>query len=184
MKRWIKRTAYILVFSCVLSGCISKDEFFSKNGRYIVEGINASSRNYVFQEEYSFDDNGDYYFADLNAGICKYSSEKGEVEVILNHGGILQSFFVCDNYIYSDNGYIYRYDMETGENICILDYRDVNYVAMQVRDGYIYIYCKIMTMSIDGRFMELLRMIENIWEIIFRKIIKPERRYRLQWMDC
>lgn len=139
MNRRLSIMAYIIVLSCVLSGCIQKDEFFSKTGRYIVEGINASSRNYVFQEEYSFDDNGDYYFADLNAGICKYSSEKGEVEVILNHGGILQSFFVCDNYIYSDNGYIYRYDMETGENICILDYRDVNYVAMQVRDGYIYI---------------------------------------------
>lgn len=139
MKRWIKRTAYILVFSCVLSGCISKDEFFSKTGRYIVEGINASSKNDVFNEEYYFADNGDYYFADRYAGICKYSSEKGEVEAILNHSGILQAFFVCDNYIYYDTGYIERYDMDTGENICILDSRDVDYVTMQVRDGYIYI---------------------------------------------
>ena len=139
MRRRLRIMTYMIVLSCVLSGCISKDEFFSKNGRYIVEGINASSKNDVFNEEYYFSDNGDYYFADFYAGICKYSSEKGEVEAILNHSGILQAFFVCDNYIYYDTGYIERYDMDTGENICILDSRDVDYVTMQVRDGYIYI---------------------------------------------
>ena len=139
MNRRLRIMTYIIVLSCVLNGCISKDEFFSKNGRYIVEGINASSKNDVFNEEYYFADNGDYYFADRYAGICKYSSEKGEVEAILNHSGILQAFFVSDNYIYYDNGYIERYDMDTGENICILDSRDVDYVVMQVHEGYIYI---------------------------------------------
>lgn len=139
MNRRLRIMTYIIVLSCVLSGCISKDEFFSKNGRYIVEGLNAISKNVVFAEEYYYIDDGYYYFDDSAGRICRYSLKENEIEVILKSEGILQAFFVSDNYIYYDNGYIERYDMETGENICILDSRDVDYVAMQVHDGYIYI---------------------------------------------
>ena len=77
----------IIAISFLFSGCTlqTEDEYFSTNGYYTVNCLNAKSMNSISDEEHYFTENKEYYYTDKYGGdLYRYSIEDNKNEHIMS----------------------------------------------------------------------------------------------------
>lgn len=138
MGKIIHILAIFIIIVCLLSWKAPvKDENFSRNGDFIVKCLNEKKSTYS--------NDGYYYYRENSFNICRYSTETGKKETVFQSHVPIDYYIIWDGYVYYnylkeyDVYQLNKYNIETGQEECILDADVINCDGVDIYGGYFYI---------------------------------------------
>ena len=133
----------IIAISFLFSGCTlqTEDEYFSADGYYTVNCLNAKSMNSISDEEHYFTENKEYYYTDKYGGdLYRYSIEDNKNEHIMSCPENTRRPLIQGEYFYyPDDSEVYRYDLQTKETQKIFEETYMTDISLDIYGKYLYI---------------------------------------------
>lgn len=134
------RRLLLLVVVLILTGCQTRDDYFTDNGCFQVECINTNENN-----QYSEMKNMNYYYLSENAAVYQYRLDTQEKELLdITDNDVITHTFAIPYFFYtyksSDDKYmVNRLNIETKEEDCIYEAHSSWYPNLIIIDDNIYI---------------------------------------------